>query len=100
MLRHQVAAARKVAGPPADEASGSKALALRVFGIFRDVALRRQVQMLAEQQRQFNEIVVDALETQDIMHREQTAMTLLLALDILGRLPVSEPRRADSPAEQ
>jgi hypothetical protein len=100
MLRDQVAAARGVSGPPADEPSGSKALALRLLGIVRDVGLRRQVRMLAEQQRQFNEIVVDALETQDIIHREQTAMTLLLALDILGRLRVSEPRTDDSPVEQ
>jgi|GEM_PF-898044 len=100
MLRHQIDTARGLANPPTDQATGAKALGLRFLGIFRDVGLRRRVQMLAEQQRQFNETIVQALETQDITNREQTAMTLLLALDLLGHLTFSGEGRADPPVER
>jgi hypothetical protein len=72
-------------------------IALRVLGLFRDVGLRRQVGIAHEQQRQFNEAIVHALEAQDVMNREQTAITLLLALDILGRLSLNRPETSAPP---
>jgi hypothetical protein len=100
ILEGRIDVARSLARPADDQPAGLPAVALKVLGLFRDAGLRRQVAIAAEQQRQFNEAVIHALEAQDVMNREQTAMTLLLALDILGRLQVSVPERTDPPAER
>ncbi len=100
ILERRIDAARDLAGAPHDQPGRLPSIALRMFGLVRDVGLRREVKMALDQQRQFNDAIVHALEAQDVMNREQTAMTLLLALDTLGRLPVSEPETAAPQAEQ
>ena len=100
ILAGRIDTARSLVNSIEDQPGTLQAVALRLLGLFRDVGLRRQVRIIQEQQRQFNDAVVHALEAQDVMNREQTAMTLLLALDILGRLPVNRSETAIAPAEQ
>jgi GT2 family glycosyltransferase len=100
ILEPRIDAARELTRPPDDAPSGMTSLGLRVLGLMRDVGLRRQVRIALDQQRQFNDAVIHTLEAQDAINREQTAMTLLLALDLLGRLRASAPERADPPVEQ
>lgn len=100
ILEARVDAARTLAGAPVDEPGGLSSLGLKVLGLVRDVGLRRQVRMALDQQRQFNDAIIHALEAQDVMNREQTAMTLLLALDILGRLQLSALETAAPPDER
>jgi hypothetical protein len=92
--------ARHLAGPPADELGRMPSLALRAVSLFRDFGLRRQFKIAIDQQRNFNNAVVNALEAQDVMNREQTAMTLLLALDVLGQLRFNQPETVAPLAEQ
>ena len=100
ILERRIDAARDLTTAPVDQPGRWPALGLRVLGLVRDIGLRRQVQIALDQQRHFNDAVVHALEAQDVMNREQTAMTLLLALDILGRLRISAPERAAPPEER
>jgi GT2 family glycosyltransferase len=100
ILGGRIDAARDLARPADDQPGRLPSIALRVLDLFRDVGLRRKVAIVQEQQRQFNEAIVHALEAQDVMNREQTALSLLLALDILGRLSVNQPGRAASPSER
>ena len=100
ILEARIDAARSLARPADDQTGRIPVIGLRVLGLFRDVGLRRQVTIALEQQRQYNESVVHALEAQDVMNREQTALSLLLALDILGRLQVNQQETADAPAER
>lgn len=100
ILEQRIDAARALASPPDDQPERLTTIGLRLLGLIRDVGLRRQVKIALDQQRHFNDAVVHALEAQDVMNREQTAMTLLLALDILGRLPVNGPETAAPPLEQ
>ncbi|HYI14192.1 MAG TPA: glycosyltransferase family 2 protein [Thermomicrobiales bacterium] len=100
ILERRIDAARDLAQPPEDQPGRLPSIALRVIGMFRDVGLRRQVAIALEQQRQFNEAVVHALEAQDVMNREQTAITLLLALDILGRLQANPSETTAPPMER
>jgi GT2 family glycosyltransferase len=100
ILEARIDAVRNLARPADDQPGRLPSIALRVMGLFRDAGLRRRVAITTEQQRQFNEAVVHALEAQDVMNREQTATTLLLALDILGRLSVNQPEIVASPEER
>ncbi len=100
ILEGRIDAARSLARPIEDQPGRLPSIALRALGLFRDAGLRRRVAIMTEQQHQFNEAIVHALEAQDVMNREQTALSLLLALDILGRLSVNQPGRVASPAER
>jgi hypothetical protein len=100
ILEPRIDAARKLARPPLDAPRGLTSLGLRVLGLVRDVGLRRQVRMALDQQQHFNDAIVHALEDQDAINREQTALTLLLALDMLGRLRANAAETAVPPAER
>lgn len=100
ILEGRIVAAREFAEPPDDQAGRLPSLGLRVLGLVRDVGLRRQVKIALDQQRHFNDAIIHTLEAQDVINREQTAMSLLLALDLLGRLRVSAPERTAPPAER
>lgn len=100
ILEGRINAARAYAQPPDSQPGKLPAIGLRLLGLVRDVALRRQVGIALDQQRHFNAAIVHALEAQDAMNREQTAMSLLLALDLLGRLRISSAERAEQPAER
>ncbi|MEX1158041.1 MAG: glycosyltransferase family 2 protein [Thermomicrobiales bacterium] len=100
ILEGRIDAARRLVAPPDDEPGRLPPIALHALGLVRDVGLRRQVRIALDQQHNFNEAIVHALEAQDVMNREQTAMTLLLALDILGQLRFSQSETAAPPAEQ
>ncbi|HEX5164258.1 MAG TPA: glycosyltransferase family 2 protein [Thermomicrobiales bacterium] len=100
LLELRIDAARELARPRDDAPAGMRSLGLRVLGLVRDVGLRRQVQIALDQQRHFNDAIIHTLEAQDAINREQTAMTLLLALDLLGRLQTNVPEKAAPQAEQ
>ncbi len=100
ILEGRIDAARDLARPADDRPDRLHSIALRVLGLFRDVGLRRQVAIVQERQRQFNDAIVHALEAQDVMNREQTAMTLLMALDVLGRLQAIASETTAPPAER
>ncbi len=100
ILEGRIDAARERAGAPVDEPGRMTSFGLRMLGLVRDVGLRRHMEMALAQQRQFNDAVVHALEAQDVINREQTATTLLLALDMLGRLRVSQSGTTASQAER
>jgi GT2 family glycosyltransferase len=75
------------------------------FGARLRGALRRAAGTLArsdasrDPQQRFNEAIVHVLEAQDAVNREQTALTLLLALDLAGQLQITRRETAVLPAE-